>query len=42
MADVAGAGDGEVTKVLVPYFSNIYVTEMSPPMVAVLSSKGYQ
>ncbi|XP_025076062.1 methyltransferase-like protein 9 isoform X1 [Pomacea canaliculata] len=36
-----GAGDGEVTKVLVPYFSNIYVTEMSPPMVAVLSSKGY-
>ncbi|KAK7114058.1 hypothetical protein V1264_000184 [Littorina saxatilis] len=37
-----GAGDGEVTKVMASYFSNTYVTEMSPPMRRVLSYKGFQ
>ncbi|XP_076470217.1 protein-L-histidine N-pros-methyltransferase-like isoform X1 [Babylonia areolata] len=37
-----GAGDGEVTKVMAPYFSNVYATEMSPTMQRLLSYKGYQ
>ncbi|KAK7504689.1 hypothetical protein BaRGS_00004175 [Batillaria attramentaria] len=37
-----GAGDGEVTKVMADYFSNVYVTEMSPPMIKLLKNKGYR
>lgn len=37
-----GAGDGEVTKIMASYFTNVYATEMSPPMRRLLSYKGFQ
>lgn len=37
-----GAGDGEVTKKIAKYFSNVYTTEMSPSMINLLQYKGYR
>ncbi|XP_045192479.1 protein-L-histidine N-pros-methyltransferase-like isoform X2 [Mercenaria mercenaria] len=37
-----GAGDGEVTKMMAPYFNHIYATETSKPMVKRLNDKGYR
>ncbi|XP_060592836.1 protein-L-histidine N-pros-methyltransferase-like [Ruditapes philippinarum] len=36
-----GAGDGEVTKMMAPYFHQTYATETSKPMVRRLTDKGY-
>lgn len=36
-----GAGDGEVTKNMAPYFQKVYATETSRPMVKRLLDKGY-
>ncbi|KAL4234759.1 Methyltransferase-like protein 9 [Mactra antiquata] len=37
-----GAGDGEVTKKMAPYFESVYATETSKPMVTRLKEKGYK
>ncbi|CAN8024479.1 unnamed protein product [Ixodes persulcatus] len=37
-----GAGDGNVTAVLAPYFHRVDVTEVSPPMRRILQRRGYR
>ncbi|XP_042143462.1 protein-L-histidine N-pros-methyltransferase [Ixodes scapularis] len=37
-----GAGDGNVTAVLAPYFRRVDVTEVSPPMRRILQRRGYR
>lgn len=37
-----GAGDGQVTAVMAPYFNTVYTTEVSPVMGRILSNKGYK
>lgn len=37
-----GAGDGQVTSKMAPFFQNVYTTEMSTTMRWRLQQKGYQ
>nr|CAI5825519.1 unnamed protein product [Callosobruchus analis] len=37
-----GAGDGEVTAKIAPFFSQVFVTELSGPMRTLLQKKGYK
>lgn len=37
-----GAGDGEVTKHMASFYTNVYTTETSGPMVTRLKNKGYR
>ena len=40
--NLSGAGDGKVTEVFARYFTNVYVTEMSPVMRRQLSKRGFR
>ena len=40
--DLLGAGDGMITSKMAVYFKEIYVTEVSAPMIWRLDSLGYK